>query len=226
MEPRQPRNFREWAWNLSPGSWRRFWGSRFIQAIGLVFDTIAEGAQHAIYASSLAHPEFANDALLPLSIERNLPRFPSESESTWGARLRNAWNLWRQSGTDGGLKALFAAAGLPGVEIYTPREWPTVQPVGWWSQFWLFMPPGSHPVTSPGQPIGTFTVGDGTTIGPIGITATELAALRTSIRNFKSGHWVCRALIFQITGWTVGDGTNVGEPGLQVGGDSAVIGVH
>lgn len=223
---RPARNFREYAWLLSPGSWRRYWGERFVGVFGLLCDDIAEGAKHAVLVSKFTSSLFSADTLRTLGEERNMPRFPEEDDDTYKARLQNAWTLWRQAGTAGGLIAVFAAAGIEGLRIFSARNWPTTAPVGHWSQFWAFLPAGTHPVTGLGPEIGTFTVGDGTTIGPTGITATELAAMRATVKNFKPAHWVCRGLVFQISGWSVGDGSVVGDPGLEIGSEHAVVGVY
>lgn len=221
-----PRNYREYAWLSSPGTWRGFWGKRFIGVLGLAFDALEAGVETAVQATKLAYSGFPADALTPLGIERSMPQLPGESDGLYKARLQDAWRLWQQSGTDSGIIELFADAGYAGVRLFSTHDWPTAAPTGWWSQFWLLMPVGTHPVTGLGKPIGTFTVGDGTIIGPTGLSAADIAALRTTVRNFKRAEWICRALIFQISGWTIGGGRHVGDTGLTIGAEQASIGVY
>ena len=129
-----PANFREFVYNLSPGSWRRYWGERFLGAtLGLMGDMVAEGARLAVASSKLTHPDFPVDALDLIGVERLLPRFPGEAYGTYKARLLSAWNLWRQAGTAGGIAAMFAAIGLT-AEIKLPKDW------NWGGEGYAFSP--------------------------------------------------------------------------------------
>ena len=43
-----------------------------------------------------------SDALSYLAAERGLERVPTETEDRWRFRLRDAWNIWKTSGTQAG----------------------------------------------------------------------------------------------------------------------------
>jgi hypothetical protein len=118
-----PANFREFVYNLSPGSWRRYWGQRFLGAtLGLIGDVVSDGARRAVAVSKLTNPDCPPDAVDLIGIERNLPRFPGEATEPYKARLLKAWDLWQQAGTAGGIDAMFAEIGLT-AEIKINSSW-------------------------------------------------------------------------------------------------------
>jgi hypothetical protein len=205
-------------------------------ALSGAWNQIVNGVSGDVYiqVATLAHrmgwlldDESPDDALPLFAAERRLPRYVAESVTSHRERLHNAWEIYKYAGSDETLLEQLEAAGYGNGVIVTASEWPTVSgPNGelpYWSQFWIFFPIGSHPVTSPGPEIGSFIVGDGTTIGPEGITSAQIKELRAIVRKWKPSRWICRQVIFQITGWTVGDGSVVGDPGLVLGGERAVI---
>lgn len=201
------------------------WGRRLVGTLHLLFSELAEGHRQAVRAPWIGDTVGpAADALGPAGQELSLPRYPLETDEQYETRLGRAWQDWPFAGDELTIIAQLAAAGWPGAQIYDPRHWPTAEPTGYWSQFWVFFPAGTHPVTSPGPLVGSFTVGDGTIIGPEGITPEQIYTLRAIVRKWKPGDWVCRGFYFEISGWTVGDGSVVGEPGLVIGGEQAFIG--
>lgn len=219
-------SFREFLTEIAPS-----WLSNTLSGIWL---EIVHGTPADLHSDSiglthrmgwLLDEESPDDALPLFASERGLPRYINETAAAHRARLHGAWNTYQRAGSDEVLVEQIEAAGYVGARVYTAADWPTRDAVGHWSQFWVFFPTGSHPVTGEGPAIGTFTVGDGTTIGPVGITASEIKELRAIVRRWKPSRWVCRQLIFQIDGWTIGDGGSVGDPGLEVGGTTAYVGV-
>lgn len=202
-------------------------GKRLVGAMALMFDRLAEGARQAVRASWIgdrAGNGPAYDALGPAGAELSLPRYPLETWPNYHARLQRAWIDWPIAGDEASIEGQLAAGGFPNARIFYLSNW--LAYLGWWSQFVVFFARGTHPVISAGPPIGSFVVGDGTTIGPTGISAEQLIALRAIIKKFKPGHWVCRAVIFEMTGWTVGTGHVVGEAGLTIGGTHVYVGVN
>lgn len=187
-------------------------------------------------AMSIAHrtgwmmdEESPDDALPLFAAERRLPRYIAETAAQHRERLHNAWDIYDAAGSDETLVGQLAAAGYTGAEIKTAAHWPTVPgPNGelpYWSQFWVFFPVGTHTVTSPGPTFGSFVFGDGTTYGPVGITYAQIKEMRAIIKKWKPSRWICRSIIFQISGWSVGDGSVIGDPGLVIGGTRAVVSV-
>lgn len=204
-------------------------GQRLMGTISLVLgDQISEGLRQAVRSGWIGDDDTgpADDALGPAGSELSLPRYPDETAAQYHARLDRAWDDWPTAGHETSTVAQLAAAGFPGAVIYHAREWPTTGRTDWWSQFWVMFPAGTHTATAAGPLIGSFTIGPSITIGPVGISAENMLAMRALILKFKPAHWICSGIIFEISGWTVGDGTLVGDPGLLIGGEQATIGVQ
>jgi hypothetical protein len=220
-------NYRSYVARIVPRVLRSEPGKRFTGALALMWDYLAEGARQAVRSSWIGDRTGngpAYDALDPGGQELSLPRYPLETWPQYHERLQRAWTDWPTAGHETSIQGQLAAAGFPNALIFYLTNW--LEHTGWWSQFVVFFAAGTHPVTSAGPPIGSFVVGDGTTIGPVGITADQLFALRSIILKFKPAHWVCRAVIFEMSGWTVGMGHDVGEPGLVIGGVHVYVGVN
>jgi len=199
----------------SPPRLRGKYGRRWVGTAMLLLNSVAQGLTHALRAPWLKSPPGgAYDALPLLGSETSLPRYPTESYVQHRDRVERAWQDWPFAGTFGPLIAQLAAAGYPGVEVIFDDNAPGPhgQPAPYWSQFWLFFPIGSHPVTGAGQRWGSFLWGDGTLWGPSGITYLELFTIRSIVRKWKPGDWVCRGLQFELTrptwgSFNWGDGT-------------------
>ena len=214
-----PSNYRIYLDRISKlRSLRGKYGRRLVGAVGLLWEDLAHGFRDAVrglWVGDEVGPAY--DGLHPAGAELSLPRYPNETWTQYHQRLQRAWLDWPFAGDEDVLVAQLAAAGWPGAIIY-------FQATGYWSEFWVFYPAGTHPVTAGAPPVGGFTVGDGTVIGLLGITPAELHTLRAIVRKFKPAHWICRAIIFEISGWTVGHGQTVGDVGLTIGGESVSVG--
>jgi len=220
------RTYRDYLVRIAPRVLRSLPGQKLVGLTGLLCDYIAEGARQAVRAMWIGDRTGngpAYDALEPGGRELSLPRYPGETWASYHARLQRAWTDWPVAGHETSIEAQLAAAGFPGAVIFYVTDWPGF--LTSWSQFVVFYPAGMHPVTGPGPAYGSFNWGDGTTFGPTGITAEQLGAMRAIIRKFKPGHWVCRAIVFELSGWTFGTGHTYGEPGLVYGGETIYVGV-
>ncbi len=223
---KEPFNYLQMSADIVPNILRAEFGQRWRASAAFYLDALTEGNNQAIKAPWLGNPSgVPPDALGPIGEQRLLERYPAESDEEYTARLTNVWEIWQLAGGPEVILEQLAAAGYPGAAIFTPLEWPSVPPTPYWSQFWVYFPEGTHPVTSAGEPWGTaFQYGDGATWGLQGITAEDLAAIRSIIRKFKPGRWVCRHIHFQISGWFYDeDGVQWGDPGLEWGGESARV---
>ena len=192
--------------------WRGFYGSRYMATLGLLWDMIAQIATDA-FRAPLHQIENgpAYDALRYLGNETSMPQYPFESWLQYRSRLRTDWDTWSKAGDETTIVDQLALAGRPGAQIFRFSE------NGSWSEFVVFYPYGSHPVTAD-RTVGSFTVGDGTTVGVAGITAEELTGYKDLIKHWKPARWKCPWIIWEMSGWTVGTGHLVGEVGLVVGG--------
>jgi hypothetical protein len=180
--------------------------------IGLLWDSIAQIATDAFTAPlHQAENGPAYDALRPLGLEMSMPQYPIETWLQYRSRLRTDWNTWSKAGTEQTIIDQLELAGRPNAQIFRFSENSS------WSEFVVFYPTGSHPVTADTL-VGSFTVGDGTTVGVAGVTAEELTSYKDLIKHWKPARWKCPWIIWEISGWTVGTGHTVGEVGLLVGG--------
>lgn len=207
--------FRRYTWDeLSTNVLRGFFGRRLVGSFSLGMDALMEAVTQAIRAPWVADNP-PPDVLRYVGKEVLIERYPTDTNATYKARIQNAWVDWDRAGTKPAIISQLELAGFPGAQIF---RWNTG---GVWSEFVVFFPAGTHTVTSSGPLIGSFTVGDGTVIGPEGITPTELNTIRKIIRLWKPGRWVCKHIVWEISGWTIGSGHTIGESGLVIGGTQA-----
>jgi|GEM_PF-3024714 len=213
-----PGTFRRFVWDKlsSPRTLRGHFGRRFQGMLGLMLDEFAEAAAQAVKAPWVQENP-PPDALGPIGRESLLGRYPTETRPQYQTRIARAWTDWQVAGDESSIIDQLAAAGHPGAVIY---RWTAS---GSWSEFVVFFPFGTHSVTA-GPVVGGFTVGDGTILGPGGITPTELNTLRGIIRQWKPGRRICLRIVWEVSGWTVGSDHTVGEPGLLIGGTQAFVG--
>ena len=180
-----------------------------------VFDTLTE----AHLMARLLEPTSPPDALPLASRERRMPRYPGETLTAHRFRLWDAWSAYEFGASKKAIEDQLRQAGFPGKVIYSGPYWEE----NYYSQFWVYFPPGSHTITAPAPKWGSFAYGDGTTYGPVGITFAQLEALKDLVKKWKDSQWICRAMVFEISGWLYGTGHKWGEPGLKWGGKSAVV---
>jgi hypothetical protein len=191
--------------------------------LGLMADTIAEAMGAAVRMPWLLEPLSPPDVLPFIGSERRLPRYPGETEAQYRARLHGAWEAYEFAGDESSILGQLAKAGYPGAQIYDPWNMAFL-PLGYWSQFIVWFPIGTHPVTDAGAVWGSFNWGDGTVYGPGGLTVAIATTLRRIIKKWKPVEWICRGIMFQISGWAWGDGSTYGQGGLQWGGNVVVMG--
>lgn len=218
-------NFREEVERVSPPPFLGEWGSLFLGIVfGLTGDSLLEAMSVAHRSPWLLDEQSPDDVLGLIGRERRLPRYPSETNDQYRARLHGAWDAYKFAGDESSILGQLTTAGFGGAEIYDAWQWPTRGEPGHWSQFWVFFPAGTHTVN--GIPVvgGGWVIGDGTLVGVEGITIEQVTTIRGIIRKWKPVQWVCRGVIFEISGWTVGDGHDVGESDLEIGGEQASIG--
>lgn len=190
--------FRRWiAENAQLGDeiWERFAGVAF----GVVADATAAAFGVVLRMPWLLDEECPDDVVPLIGAERRMPRYPGESVAAYKKRLFQAWEWYERGGDEDTITAQLAAAGYPGAVVLTPWD-TTIEPPGYWSHFIVTLPPGSHPVTAVAPVWGSFNWGDGTTYGPVGLSAAQGAVLRAIVRKWKPVDWICRRLDFDIDG--------------------------
>jgi hypothetical protein len=177
--------------------------SSLVGVLMLGFDLAAQALSHA-FRAPLDREEGgpAYDALKLLGRDTALPRYPIEGWNQHRARINRAWDDWPLAAGVPALIGQLAAAGFPNAELryYLGEPGPHGEPAPYYSQFWVYLPKGSHPVTGPGAGWGSFNWGDGTLWGPAGITFAQIFTLRSIIAKWKPGQWVCRGVLFDVGG--------------------------
>jgi hypothetical protein len=131
-------NYREFVRRISPPWLRDFYGERFVGMVnGLMADLISEGASQAIKAHLLLSDTSPPDALPSIGDERNMPRYPSETDAQYRDRLHGAWDAWEFAGNEdgtgtGGIIGQLNAFGLANVTILPAvNEDPRVERPAW-----------------------------------------------------------------------------------------------
>lgn len=212
---------------------RAHFGERAAGWIALAHDLAAQAANDALKARHAEHaPE---DALALIGGNNQIDRYPLDTADMFRARLLRAFAQHEQGGTRQAILAELAdfAIGvtmsgllkLDGAVLAEDWEYPA-DPQPWWSQFWIFLPPGTHPVQGT-----THAYGDGDAYGDSsefiygvsGIDALDVAALRRLVRKWKRATSILRAFVFVVSGEIYGVGGNLfGQSGLTYG-DAGVV---
>ena len=160
--------------------------------LGVFFDAAAEGCNQAIKARFFGSDTFPPSALPYLGDGRAMPRYPIDTDASYLARRRDAWNIWKQAGTKIGIDRQFAALGLTAsVKDRSTPGWNWDGDTDNWSRFWVVIT--AHPWT-------TWTWGSGVLYGDghtWGSTATleDVRSVRALVRKWKPAHTVCDHII-------------------------------
>lgn len=180
-------------------------------------DAAREAISQARFQSWLLEPVAPPDGIPLIGKERKIPRNPGESLINYRMRVWDAWSAYAFGGSKTAIETQLEIAGFPGQVMYSG---PFGEP-DHYSQFWVYFPAGTHSVTAAGPEWGSFDWGDGTTWGPVGMPVEQIHALIDMILKWKNSQWVCRALVFEISGFLYGTGKRWGEH--TWGGSSAAV---
>lgn len=133
------KTYRKWALDLAPPWLRGNWGEKLVQAFAIVFDSIVEANFEAGAAGTLDAPTFPHEALEYIGHERLVERYPAESDATYKARVKGAWESWQQAGTRHLVRELAAAGFTATIKLTYDWNWDSAVGEGggpWWSRFW------------------------------------------------------------------------------------------
>lgn len=114
---------------MSFETWRKQWGPTWLRgpngtewqaAHGRLADALALRMKQGVKA---AFPEECPaDALPYLGSEIGIPRSPADTDSTYGEKLRRAWDVWPFAGTPLGMLLAFEAAGYPAGQVVLVQQ--------------------------------------------------------------------------------------------------------
>ncbi len=165
----------------------------FVGAIGAQIEVESVRAQEAARAGVIE--EAPVDALPYLGADRKLPRYPSESDAVYRARLGQTFTAWRKSGTKNGLLDQLNAA-FPG-PIWGTLEYlespGDFAPSTYWSQFDVLCDANGF--------IEQWEIGDDHVIGEEGLiigatlTPSEYALIKQVILDWKPKYTLCRYFV-------------------------------
>jgi hypothetical protein len=195
-----PTTFQRYAADaLSPTVFQGDSGQRVLPGtLGVFFDAAAEGCNQAIKARFFGSDTFPPSALPYLGDGRSMPRYPIDTDETYTARLRDAWETWKNAGTTTCIENQLAALGLTAeVKDRTTPGWNWDADVDNWSRFYVVIT---------GHPWSRWLWGDGTLWGQRtwGSTATldEVRSVRALVRKWKPAHVICEYIIVVLDGVT------------------------
>jgi hypothetical protein len=176
------RTYRQWALENSPTWLRGPWGEKLVTTIGGIFDEAYGAAFQAGAAGSVGAPTFPNDALALVGSERNIERYPAETDAEYKTRVKGAWESWQQAGTMRIVSEL-AYLGFT-AEIKENWDWDWDGDEGTnWSRFWVVITGHDFELTR---------WGDGRKWGEgvwgCDATVEEANALLRLVRKWKPGH--------------------------------------
>lgn len=185
---------------------------RLEQARAVRYPTVPTGGTYAC----------PTDALYYLAAERGLERVPGESEDAWRERLRDAWNIWRESGSADGHTHEFGWSNLHNAVVMQRERLSTPPSVGSayvrafasqvWAQFDILIQQ-PHPWVE--RTWGSGTWGSGTW----GSSMTEVEAdyFRRQLRDHSSGHSTCTYMHVSFTQERIWGPNNWGDGGTWGG---------
>lgn len=215
------KTFRQFLADSSPPELLEKWGSYLIGGgLGFPSDTLGEAARIAYLAPLIGRAESPDDALPYAGADRNMEAYPGEAAATYRTRLLDAWNAWVEAGTKAGLDAQLSWFGYPDAVIYEDKDW-TREPQPWWSQFWIFLPEGTHTFTAAPVCGGGAVCGTTAHCGITGDDAT-IRGLRAIANKWRPAHVLCRSYVVEVTAPTCGTGVLCGG-GAICGGVTAGI---
>lgn len=184
MAPR--RTYVQWALDNCPPWLLGPWGTKLVTAIGQMFDDAYDEAFEAGAAGSVGSPTFPVDALALLGNERNIERYPAESNDAYSTRVKAAWESWKQAGTMRIVSELSALGLTAEIKETFTAGWDWDGDAANWSRFWSVITDHGWSFVYWGS--GGSAWGDG--VWGCDATQAEAGTLLRLIRKWKPGHVV------------------------------------
>lgn len=223
--------FREYFFRISPTWLQGPLGKEFVAAtIGLLGDIAQQLGNLGLKAPWLKQSSSPDDALPPVGLGSNLPRYFTDTTDGYRVRLNDRWNTWELAGTKAQLENQAVLMGFPNAQIFEAKDWPLRPPAPYWSQFWLFIPSADHSFTVGGNWDDGALWDDGAAWDIGGVNVTQIvSSLVGAMCLFKPGHTVIREIIFEAAGavsWDTGHSWD--DPGLVWGavGSNLIVPVN
>jgi hypothetical protein len=192
---------------LVPPWLRARFGKLFFSAIAFAMDRLVLSARAAVV---YRFPSYAPSDVLPyVGDARSIDRYFADTDGTYRARVKAAWDLWFEAGSKVRLRECMEEQGFENVRVYSYRDLGGLVPArwaGWWSAFWVYVGPPTD-VTPDGVWSDAGTWDDvvpghhGAPDGPgvwdaQGINYYEVSQLRKALKKWKVAHEICAEVVF------------------------------
>ena len=213
------KTFRTWMKELSNTPMQGEFGAKYFQGmLGLFADMLSQAALEAVSARFFFSTTFPADALVPLGNERQMPRYPAETNAGYLDRIHDAWNAWQEAGTELGIIRQYGHFGVT-VRIRANFQWDWDSMPENWSRFWVEVI--EHPWDDEGVWGDGQEWGDGGTWGSTA-TVEDIATLKAIGQAWKGGHDVLVNIIIVLDDGVYG-GVPTGDWDLWVNRDEGAI---
>lgn len=211
---------------ISPTWLQGEFGAKYVQItvslIGDMFQSLANLALMAPWTKL----EFSPDDAVPLVAEgSNLPRYFTDTNVSFRARVNDRWPTWELAGTKQQLLDQLILMGFPNAQIFEAiQDWPLRPPTPYWSQFWVLIPATDHSFTAGALWDDGSLWDDGTLWSIGGTNATEIiGSIKTAMCLFKPGHVILREIIFESSAASWDSGHSWDDPGLVWGANGNIV---
>lgn len=107
--------YRDWLPRAAPPWLQKGWGRKVLEEVGGAIDDQRDRLNQAVKARFPAYAPA--DALPQIGKDRTLLRGPTDTDATYGERLRTAWTTWELAGGHKGLLTQLYASGFTTANI-------------------------------------------------------------------------------------------------------------
>lgn len=209
-------------WGQGQGSG---YGRSWFRGLAAGEDRLLDGTKDAVKARFPETSGTAGDdyALSLIGDDSSLPRYPNETDTTYGQRLRQRWTRYSRGGAaDGSPSSTYPCPileeleglGFGGLDLVEYSEWPEdpVTPglhhsplpwtdsagTPWWSRIWILCSEHEGAPILAGGILGVGVLG----VMRLGINlpAGAVEAAQTAIRTWKPAHVRAVSMIFYLNG--------------------------
>lgn len=187
----------QWGLELNPATATGFTGELWIAAVGFFHDMMVEVAVQAVKSNQMRSDTFHESGLKLIGAERQMPRYPAETNIQYKDRLRDAWTAYVSAGNFNAIVDQLAHFGLT-AEIWEQTQegpapahdsaniWDWDDNTAKWSRFWTVIT--GHPYVK--LVWGEFAYGDEGTTWGTSATEEDVQTVRDIIRHWKEAHVV------------------------------------
>jgi hypothetical protein len=183
------------------------WGQLWHRTQGAVADVLAAAVREALLAGMVTRAP--SDAVRYHAAERDLEQYVGETEDAWRERIAGAWDEWDMAGREDGMRRNLLRSvqalepGFATIDVYEQWDWGSVSGTQS-SRIWVILGDGVESLPWEPLTLGSFTLGDGSTLGSTA-TRAEVVEFVRIVRKWKSAHSYPVAVILVFPGQSLPD---------------------